>query len=165
MIVGIDNGLKGGLCAVSKHDGSIIAKTPMPIYKRRGKWEVDPVTLYKWFRDLNPNQDAGVVLEEPLHHAPSSQAVRSMAISFGKIMGALETHGVNIYPVQVADWQKRMLEGRRWEEDTKAHALRVVQGIIPDEDWLAGDRCRNPHDGMVDAYLIARYAWLEKIFG
>ena len=35
MIVGIDNGIDGGICAVSPH-GKIIDKCPMPILKRKG---------------------------------------------------------------------------------------------------------------------------------
>ena len=43
MIIGIDNGLDGGLVAISKHTGGIISKTVMPTMHRAGKLEVNTV--------------------------------------------------------------------------------------------------------------------------
>jgi len=52
MIVGIDNGIDGGICAISPH-GKIIDKCPMPILKRKEKREVDVSAFKKWILDLN----------------------------------------------------------------------------------------------------------------
>ena len=53
MIIGIDNGLDGGLCAISAHDGSIIDKWATPTFERAGKREVDTCTIYDWITDLH----------------------------------------------------------------------------------------------------------------
>jgi len=159
MIVGIDNGLDGGLCAISTFDGGIIDKIRMPTYQLSKKKEVNIRTVNEWLLDLNT--DFTLAIEEPLAHAKSSQAVRSMAISFGKLLGMAESHRYPVKRVSVHKWQKHML-GRIPKGQTKEAALAVAQDLAPDENWLANKRCKKPHDGMVDAYLIATYIWAGK---
>ncbi len=64
----------------------------------------------------------------------------------------------NIIRVSVHKWQKVML-GRVPKGRTKEVALKLANELEPSENWLANKRCRTPHDGMIDAYLIARYIW------
>jgi hypothetical protein len=157
MIVGIDNGLDGGLCAISKHNGSVIDKCAMPTFQRAGKREVDTRKIYNWICNLNT--ESVIAIEEPLKHAKSSQAMRSMGISFGKILGMCESHGLTVKPIQVLDWQKRML-GKVPKSQTKTFALRKAIELLPDEDWRKNERSTVPHDGIIDAFLIARYTLL-----
>ena len=49
--------------------------------------------------------------------------------------------------------------GRVPKGRTKEVALNLANQLEPSENWLANKRCRTPHDGMIDAYLIARYIW------
>ena len=154
MIIGIDNGLDGGLCAISKHSGSIIDKLAMPTFLRAGKREVDAKKIYYWIRNLYT--EPLIAIEEPLKHAKSSQAMRSMGISFGKIMGICESHDLKVKPIQVMDWQKKML-GKVPKSQTKTFALRKAEELAPNEDWRKNNRCTVPHDGIVDAFLIAIY--------
>jgi hypothetical protein len=154
MIIGIDNGLDGGLCAISKHSGSIIDKLSMPTFQRAGKREVDSRTIYNWI--FNLYTEPLIAIEEPLKHAKSSQAMRSMGISFGKIMGMCESRDLKVKPIQVLDWQKKML-GKVPKSQTKIYALRKANELAPDEDWRKNERCTVPHDGIIDAFLIAQY--------
>ena len=154
MIVGIDNGLDGGLCAVSKFDGSIIDKIRMPTLQMSKKKEIDIRIINQWLLDFNTPFD--LAIEEPLAHAKSSQAVRSMAISFGKLVGMAESHQYPVQRVSVHKWQKKML-GRMPKGKTKEFALALANSLAPKENWLANKRCKKPHDGMIDAYLIALY--------
>tara|TARA_R100000664_G_scaffold34244_2_gene55673 strand:+ start:2086 stop:2583 length:498 start_codon:yes stop_codon:yes gene_type:complete len=156
LIVGIDNGLDGGICAIAKFDGSLIAKTAMPTKWVHKKREVDTIKIKEWLLDFNT--PFLIAVEEPLAHAKSSQAVRSMALSFGKIIGMAETNQYDVLRVSVHKWQKSML-GYRPKGKTKETALSVAESIAPEESWLKNKRCRRPHDGMVDAFLIARYVW------
>ena len=56
-----------------------------------------------------------------------------------------------------------MKSGFRPKGMTKKVALSKAEEIAPDECWIKNKRCKKPHDGMVDAFLIARYLWeLEK---
>lgn len=154
MIIGIDNGLDGGLCAISKHSGSIIDRCAMPTLQRAGKREVDTKAVYNWIRNLHT--EPLIAIEEPLKHSKTSQAMRSMGISFGKILGMCESHDIKVRPIQVLDWQKKML-GKVPKSQTKVFALRKATELAPEEDWLATARSYVPHDGIVDAFLIARY--------
>ena len=159
MIIGIDNGLDGGLCAVSTFDGGIIDKIRMPTMQLSKKKEVDIRKVNDWLVDLNTPFE--LAIEEPLAHAKSSQAVRSMAISFGKLLGMAESHQYPVLRVSVHKWQKLVL-GRVPKGRTKEVALERALQLAPDENWLANKRCRKPHDGMIDAYLICQYILAKK---
>lgn len=165
MIVGIDNGLDGGLCAITSFDGRIIAKIAMPTMQRSKKREVDIRKVKRWLEYLDDFKNSTFVLaiEEPLAHAKSSQAVRSMALSFGKLLGMSESNGYEVNRISVHKWQKAIL-GHWKKGTTKQRALERVQEIAPEECWLKNKRCRTPHDGMIDAYLIAQYMYGNKIF-
>jgi len=156
MIVGIDNGLDGGLCAISAFNGDLIAKTAMPCQQRSKKREVDTRKVNEWLLDLNT--PFVLAIEEPLAHAKSSQAVRSMAISFGKLIGMAECKDYEVARVSVQKWQRKML-GFVTKGMTKIAALNTAERLAPEENWLKNKRCRTPHDGMIDAFLIARYFW------
>ena len=158
MIVGVDNGISGGLCAISRCRGRIISKVVMPTLKRNGKSEIDLMAVKEWVNELNT--EPCFVIEEPLHHAKSSQAVRSMAINFGKLLGACEMRMWEVNPITVREWQKEML-GTVPKGKTKEAALGVASSLCPDEDWTKSERATIPHDGMIDAYLIAEY-WRKK---
>lgn len=157
MIIGIDNGLDGGLAAISKTTGALIDKTVMPTFKRGTKREVDTYTLYQWILglDISPGQFV-IAIEEPLHHAKSSQAVRSMALSFGKIKGLCEIKQWEHCCVSVHKWQKRML-GHVPKGMTKEAAAWKAECLVPEECWQKSKRATKAHDGMIDAFLIARY--------
>ena len=154
--MGIDNGLDGGLCAISAFNGDLIAKTAMPCQQRSKKREIDTRKVNEWLLDLNT--PFVLAIEEPLAHAKSSQAVRSMAISFGKLIGMAECKDYEVARVSVQKWQRKML-GFVPKGMTKIAALNTAERLAPEENWLKNKRCRTPHDGMIDAFLIARYFW------
>jgi len=153
IVVGVDNGLDGGLCALSAHSGAIIDYLVMPCCKRQGKREVDVMEFLAWVNALESR--TLLALEEPLKHAKSSEAMRSMSITFGQIYGACRAKGVPVEPIQVGDWQRVILGKRGSFADTKKQALKIASGIWPDETWIPTKRHRTPHDGIVDAALIA----------
>ena len=84
-----------------------------------------------------------------------------MALSFGKLLGMAESRGYEVSRISVHKWQKQML-GKTAKGLTKIAALNAAERLAPQENWLKNKRCRTPHDGMIDAYLIARYL-LERI--
>lgn len=154
IIIGVDNGLDGGLCAISLRNGSIIDKFAMPTFERSGKREIDVRTIYNWITDLH--DDTLIAIEEPLKHAKSSQAMRSMGISYGKILGMCESHSLKYEPIQVREWQNLIL-GKVPKSQTKVFALKKAKELAPSEDWRKSNRCNKNHDGIIDAYLIAIY--------
>ena len=52
MIIGVDNGLNGGLVAISKQTGAVIDKTVMPTLHRCKKRETDTRKVYEWVMAL-----------------------------------------------------------------------------------------------------------------
>jgi hypothetical protein len=70
------------------------------------------------------------------------------------------------YPVEVPapTWQKVMLEGVLGD-DTKDRALVAARNLWPDANFTM-ERARKPHDGVVDALLLAEYGrrtWRQQI--
>jgi hypothetical protein len=59
-------------------------------------------------------------------------------------------------------WQKVMLPGCA-KGDTKPAALARARQLWPAESWLASPRCSKPHDGMIDAALIAEYGRIKNL--
>ena len=159
MIIGVDNGLTGGLVAISKHTGAVIAKTAMPTTQRMRRSEIDTRRVYDWVMSLE--SPFLFAVEEPLHHARSSQAVRSMGISCGKLLGLAESREWDHCCVSVHNWQKKML-GRVAKGETKNAALRAAVDLAPDECGRKSKRATKPHDGMIDAFLIAHYVRGDK---
>lgn len=154
-IVGIDNGIDGGIAVIAAHDGVVITTTAMPTKQLNSKTVPDLVAVIAMLRDYDPARTI-VAIEEPLKHAKSSQAMRSMSMCFGMLYGALSSR----YDVATIDprvWQKKMLMFALGAT-TKQKALYEAQRRWPDETWLASSRCKVPHDGIVDAALIAEYA-------
>ena len=144
MIVGVDNGLDGGLTAISVYTGAIIDKTIMPTLQRSKRREVDTRKVYEWL----------MMLETPFLFAV--EAVRSMGISFGKLLGLAESRQWETKCVSVQKWQKKML-GFVPKGKTKEAALWKAESLAPEECWQKSKRASKAHDGMVDAFLIARY--------
>lgn len=153
-IVGIDNGLDGGLVIIDQHR-NVIDFRPMPTIQAK-KREIDFEAVGKWVSISTRQFDnVYVALEEPLHAAGSSQSLRSMSISFGQIWATLHTLGFNVKRIEVGAWQARMLP-RGPKGTTKARALARAKEEWPDQQWIP-NRCRTPHDGIVDAAVIALY--------
>ena len=155
VIVGIDNGISGGLCAVAAFDGAVLAYRAMPTKTEAGKSEVDVRALLDWLEPYRNN--IVVCIEEPLKHAKSSQAMRSMSISFGLILGACKAKRFEVRRVQVKEWQDAVLGKRLAKGMTKVAALAIANKLWASETWLATSRSKVPHDGIIDAALIAHY--------
>lgn len=152
-VIGIDNGLKGGLCALCPESGDVIDYAVMPTRSQFSTDEADPAGVLAWVGSF----DCVLVgIEEPLKFAPTSQAIRSMALSFGLCCGALEAANFPVARVCVSDWQKKMI-GKFPAGQSKPYALAAARRLWPSESWLPSKRHRAPHDGIVDGALLARY--------
>jgi len=134
MIIGIDNGMSGGICAISKHDGSIIACEKMPIKFAHGSNEVDTVELMIILNSLDDNLPSGgtnIVIEKP-GGSKSATAAKSMSGCLHAIRGALESRGVTLHRITPQSWQKVLIPGKG---DTKERALAKAKELWPDEKW------------------------------
>lgn len=190
MIIGIDNALGGGLAAISRYHGVMIAKTPMPVRKRihlfektkrrkvAGKVskvtakatdaEIDARAVVDWIFKVTNGKDCLIVIEECPEHAQQKAIMRSMAISYGILLGAISA-ALPAYRLAVVrsgnpkdSWQRHML-GDCDKGQTKAKAILAAYRYWPEESWLASPRCSIPHDGMIDAALIAQHARIQNL--
>lgn len=154
MIIGIDNGsCSGAAVAISSWDGAVLGYTRLPNHKVGKKTELDMIGLRDWVLGFKL-PPVNIIVEEPLHHAPSSQSMRSMALCYGQITGLCTGMAWPWEGLSVRQWQKDML-GKFPRGQSKKYALAKAKELRPDEQWLATPRSKKPHDGIVDAYLMA----------
>lgn len=162
--IGIDNGISGGLCAISDHGGSIIAHRTMPVSKRTKKRkEIDIRALHIWLTETTGENlsNAVYVLEEPNNSRNASTAY-SVASSFHSLRGFFETKMLNWHRITPQSWQKAML-GKFPAGESKNYALAKARELWTNETFQATERCKTPHQGIVDAALIAEYARIKQL--
>lgn len=151
---GIDPGKNGGIVLVDENY-NIIEKHIMPII-------VDQLNVSK-FREIFNNWTKKynlITALEDVHSISMSSAKANF--NFGRILGATEASislsGVSMIKVQPKTWQKIAHQGIT-KGDAKEMSLAAATRLAPNENWVMNDNPRafKPHDGVIDAYLIARY--------
>lgn len=155
--IGIDNGLDGGIVAVK--DGALFTQTVMPVRKLGKGREVDILTM-----DIYLGSFSGpvtVILENASKHSAGTLALCSTWFTFGMIRSLLEVRGFRHEIVNPQVWQKQFWTRPKMPKDqkfdTKAAALNAANKLWPMHDWTKSERATKPHDGMIDAALLAEY--------
>lgn len=158
--IGIDNGLSGGI-AMLDETGKFRLLAPMPTTKN-GKGRDLDVELLKGALIHGLNDEVTVVIELPTKHSPGVLALCSTWCCYGGIRAVLKLSKVRTHEItSPRTWQKifwtvpKMPKGQKF--DTKAAALKAANQLWPEQKWLATDRSSVPHNGLVDAALIAEY--------
>lgn len=151
--LGLDPGLSGAIAVLTVHDNKDAETwfSPFPTIEN----EIDFVTLRKLFSTFG---DCFAVLERV--HSMPKQGISS-AFRFGRVFASLQTclHIFQIEHIEVTPqkWQKEFHEGIAKDLDPKARSLIAVQRLFPHANLLATERSKKPHDGYVDALLLAEY--------
>lgn len=151
-MIGIDNGLKGGIVVLAP-DESIIATYRMPVRKKQsGKGqEVDPRRL----EGILSTHCLHETVLEVMHGAQDFRSAASMAASAATIKTVLALAGMQCQEIRQSDWKKMFWKKKRaCDLDDKQIALSVATKQWPDQNWIP-PRCQKPHDGIIDAALIA----------
>lgn len=163
IIIGIDNGLTGGLVALSDHPGPPLEMVTMLTQSKAKGNEVDAKAVWQWieFQDWKI-EDVTVIVEIPGKHSPGLQALCSMWDSFGAIRSVLESRGIRHHRVAPQTWQKAIL-GNVEKGNTKPAALSKAKQLWPGESFLATARSTKPHEGLIDAALIAEYGRINNL--
>ena len=159
--IGIDGGTTGGVVVLYGSNGGIHVMRPFRLW--RGM--IDGNDLGSFLVPFNHSySQVTIAIEDCPKHAQSKSAMRSMATSFGIIMGVVrrELPTKRIITVRSGNpldsWQRALL-GTQPKGGTKPAALKKAQEIWTDQEWLT----KRPggkavHDGLVDAALIAWHA-------
>jgi hypothetical protein len=157
-VIGIDNGLTGGVTILSQHTGAIIAMTAMPVKNRRGKNEVDIYTLSQWLmKNLNGRlTSATYYVEEPCG-SKSLGAALSMASSFHSIRGMLETKNLSWHGISARTWQNELLGKSKIKGKKTSEQAFAVETWPEDNFPTKNPKGKILNDGVIDACLIAEY--------
>lgn len=156
--LGIDNGISGGIVALSDHPGPPIGMSKMPTKRHRSRNEIDLIKFDSWLECVTGGRayNFRFIIEEPNNSRNASTAY-SVASSFHALRGYLEAKGYSWHRITPQSWQKSML-GKVPAGGTKDAAVAKAREIWPSESWLASPRCSKPHEGLIDAALIAEHA-------
>lgn len=158
VFVGIDVGFNGGIVAINE-DTTIVEQHCIP---------KDITELYQPFSTISDNYDEIHCWVEDVHSIYGMSAKSNFR--FGWIKGAKETlardyFGVcNLVTPKV--WQKDIWRDEdvvlnsKGGKDTKATSLKAAERLWPGHDFTRSARATKPHDGLVDAALIALYGYI-----
>lgn len=165
ILVGIDVGKDGGIVAMDI-DGNILLKSGIPKEKDRYSHYHKMYAILKQVRVLNGFNNDIVVGIEDVHSLYGMSAKSNFSfggIKDAKVMACVAL-GYEFHLVQPKVWQKGVwceedivLQGNKRSRDTKATSLNAAKRLWPKEDFRKSSRSKNPHDGIVDAALIAEY--------
>lgn len=158
-IIGIDNGLDGGFCQIGQNTGKIYRVAYMPTRPLGKSKEVDAEGVMYLLHHSLYDQPEYIAIEQPLKHARSSQAMRSMGISFGTIRAVSELCCAETYCYFPMEWQRPLL-GKFKRGTSKEAAEAMARKLQPSFEWEIKRSPRSKkkvHDGIVDAYLVAEH--------
>lgn len=171
IILGIDPGLSGGLAWVNE-DGLVFRYTRMPTLKEGKKTVLDEVAL----RDIIAAHGIDHVFLEKQQAMRKSVgkkcpackkfpqqgvvAVFSNAANYGILRGMIVMARLPHTLVASQTWQAEMFKDtpkRERKGRSKELAKQIAGRLWPDKTFLASKRSRKPHEGMIDAAMIAEY--------
>jgi hypothetical protein len=87
---------------------------------------------------------------------------------FGYLLGSLAGSGIFYHLIRSAAWTSKIHAMSPKMDDPKDRSLWCAKHIWPEQTFLATDKSKKPHDGLIDAALIAYYGYLvhkDKISG
>tara|TARA_R110002153_G_scaffold3000_3_gene14217 strand:- start:794 stop:1294 length:501 start_codon:yes stop_codon:yes gene_type:complete len=157
--IGIDNGLDGGIVVLGEN-GEIHMKCVMPVIKLGKGRAVNVHNIDAILGGLSIQTMA--LLENASKHSPGVLALCSTWYSLGCVETVLKISGTRYDLINPQKWQKefwtrpKMPKGTKF--DTKAAALNAANKLWPGTDWTKSERASKPHDGIVDAALLAEFA-------
>ena len=155
--VGIDNGISGAVTVLNQ-EGSVVTSFTLPSTRVRSHNELDVRGFHKMMheRKLAPDTVQCVVIEAP-GGSQSAAAAAVMSGVFHALRAYLDLFQFRWERVTPQAWQKVLLGSNIPAGTTKELALDTARRLWPAESFLATDRSKVPHSGIVDAALIAEY--------
>lgn len=145
-IAGIDPGQRGGICIIE--NGQIIDKDLLV--------NVVPDTWLK-------QRYIKLVYIEQAQTMPKQGIVSAFNYGrdFGYLLGTLSGKFI-VNLVNASTWTKKIHQQAPRSKCSKSKSLWIAKHVWPHENWLATERSKVPHDGLIDAALIALYGDLNE---
>lgn len=148
-IFGVDPGANGGIAGLTV-TGGFIGSMRMP------DWDGLCAFLVK------APEGSLFVLERA--QAMPGQGVTSMfnyGQHYGRLLGTISTAGFHYMEVRPQIWTRYIHAlgnfQETWKGEPKRKSLAMAQKLFPEVN-LVPERCRKPHEGIIDALLIAEWA-------
>jgi Holliday junction resolvasome RuvABC endonuclease subunit len=160
--LGIDPGLNGAFAVVL--GDKLRYKMAMPTLsyttkEGKTKTELDREGILSFLSIFPPHTHVAIEEQEAFRNQNITSTCTTCK-NYGILLMALTVVRFYITEVPPNDWQEyfgivSVKKGRG--KTTKEQALEIVQVKYPDDDFRKSERAHRPHDGMVDASLIANY--------
>lgn len=142
-IIGIDPGAKGAVCAMHADGHELFAFDDDDPLSVLGAVLADYAVEQAYLERVSPMPGNGTA------------SMFKFGETFGKIQGWLRARFIPYELVSPRVWQKLLHVGTSGD-DPKARSLQAARQLFPSAE-LVRPKCRKPHDGLVDALLIAEY--------
>lgn len=157
LVLGIDPGKFGAMAVLDFHTGQLVSRTVRQEILR---------DIYHWLYMLR-DQRVFVGLEQAVGGSFDGKPRGAGAMfTYGREFGHLESMLVILRVphtlIAPAVWTKELHRGT-YAGSPKEKSLLAAQGLWPKDDFRATERSHKPHNGIVDAMLIAEYTRRELI--
>jgi hypothetical protein len=166
--IGIDPGKQGAIVSIDSFNN--VETYVMPLIA--GEYDLQKLKQFmNQFQEVN---DLHLIIEDV--HAifrASANSSFEFGVGVGIVRMATVMAEIPFTLVQPKMWQKTIFEGvsvikkpgkreeGRGSLDTKAMALIAAQRLYPKLNLMKSDKSKKPHEGIVDALLIAHYCKLK----
>lgn len=160
--IGMDPGKNGGI--VCLWESGTISSFTIPLIN--DDLNVRQLCEYfKIFDSAKLNGEQFKVILEDVHSIHGASAKSNFV--FGKVNGVLQTlievYSLPFVKVNPKTWQKLAFQGIAFNEDKKEMAAQAVHRLFPNTSFIIGPRTKKPHDGLVDACLMAYYGKVNNL--
>lgn len=164
--IGIDPGKSGAIVAIRSHNKDVTTyKMPM-----LDKKNYNMAYLLQVLKSLKTEEDNPIIILEDVHSVfgTSSRSNFQFGFGVGVVEMAIVASKLPFVKVQPKQWQKLCLQGvgilykgkttaGKDKVDTKGMATVAATRLFPDNLLHFGGKASKPHDGLVDALLLANY--------
>lgn len=155
--IGIDPGQTGGIAFVN--DETVLTFV-MPQKKEKG-YDIGRIgKILESFKSQGPLR----CYMEKLNGFPgmASNSTFNLGKGYGILIGVLGCLDIEVSYVPARTWQAVMWPVFTEKNlDSKYKSFIASQKVFPAHNFLKSKRCSRPHDGMIDAALIAEYGRLK----
>jgi hypothetical protein len=159
--IGIDIGKKGAIYMMNE-DGTEDWRAAMPMIKDQVDWHKlnEILEPYEGFNGMVVYEKLGVIF------GSSKKTAFSMGEQYGAVRQCCIANAIRYTEVPAKKWQAEIFDGQvnilktgsKSARDTKAMALVAAKRLFPKVNLLMTEASSVPHDGLVDALLMAEYA-------
>jgi hypothetical protein len=166
IFIGIDPGLKGGIAILIPDKPPLLSVMPL-----LAKVEID---VKKVLELIYIGRNVHIIIED-VHSIFGASASANFSFGFGcgSLFTVLKLANVPFTKVSPKQWQKEMWQGvkpieintgkknkdgsPKYKIDTKATSLLSATRLFPNINFMASERSKIPHDGIIDSLLMAEY--------